>query len=76
MWPFSTPPTKTKYDTMYIVKPMGHETETKTSNATLPQHEPTAHAGKTMCLLCMLNGHALQHSEDAVFTQLAAEMDN
>lgn len=61
---------------MYTVQPMGHETETKTSNATLPQHEPTAHAGKMMLLLWMLDGHGLQSSEDAVFTQLATEMDN
>lgn len=61
---------------MFIVQPMGHETETKTSNATVPQHEPTARAGKMLFLLCMLNGHGLQSSEDAVFTQLATEMDN
>lgn len=61
---------------MYIVQPMGHETETKTSNATLPQREPTAHAGKMMFLLCMPNGHGLHSSEDAVFIQLPTEMDN
>lgn len=59
MWPFSIPPTKTKYKTMYMVQPMRSETETKTSNATLPQHEPTAHAGKMMFLLWMLDGHRL-----------------
>lgn len=44
----------------YVVRPMGHKTETKTSNATLPQCEPTALAGKMMFLLWMLDGHGLQ----------------
>lgn len=70
------PSNKTKYKTLYIVQPMGNETETKTSNAILPQHKPTGHAGKMIFLLCLLNGHGLQSSEDAVFTQLATEMDN
>lgn len=56
LWPFSTPPTETKHKATYIIQPMRHETETKTS---LPQHEPTAHAGKKMFLLWMLDGHGL-----------------
>lgn len=45
---------------------MRHETETKPSNTELSQHEPTAHAGKEMFLLRMLDEHGLQSSEDAL----------
>lgn len=34
---------------------MRHETEIKPSNTELPQREPTAHAGKEMFLLWMLD---------------------